>query len=290
LHRAHAPVTNPINPNHQVFCAVADRSPERVAAVPGALQALSSALSGTAADTIDGAARALCNCASGSSALARRVADTPGSLAALVGLIASSNAGDGHNSAVLTLFQVAAAGADLAARVISTPGAPQALSQAALRCSDVPVAKRAVGVLVEAARVRREQAGTFASPDVLAALVSASGRADVRGLCMGVLSVITSASPSLALRVADTPGAEAAALAALTTGDLETVRFAATALEDIVRADAERAARLLSVPEAPAALARLLQSTDATSVEASTSEGLKVCVLLPPLSIWAGTA
>jgi hypothetical protein len=270
--------------NRQVFRVIAEHSPERVAAAPGALQALSSALRGTTVGTMEGAARALCYCASGSPGLARRVADTPGSLAALVAVVASSNAGDGHNSAVLTLFRIAATGADLAACVISTPGAPQALSQTALQCGDVSMAKCAAALLTLVASGGREQASTIASPDVLTALVSASDRAGVREFCMAALSKIADASPSLAQRVADTPGAEAAVLAALSCGDLTTAAYAALALNDIVQVDAERVARLLSAPEAPTALARLVQSNDPEAVKTSTSEGLNLCVLVSPLA------
>ena len=207
------------------------------------------------------------------------MADTPGALAALVAVVASGNPRDQAKSAMFALHQVAVAGTDLAARVISTPGALQALSQAALQCSNFRVAQIAAAVLAVVGRAGPEHASAIATPDVLAALVSASGRAGMSVKCMIALADITHVSPPLALRVADTPGAETAMLAALTCNDLETASFAADALEGISRADAGRIARLLSAPEVPAALLRLLQSDHPLAVVASTCEGLNVLVL-----------
>jgi hypothetical protein len=130
--RAHIPPFTTLQPNQQLLCAIAERTPECIAATPGALQALCSALCGTDVDKVDVAALALYDCASASPSLARLVADTPGSLAGLAAVVASSNATDGAGFAVDTLYNIVTAGADLAARVISTPGAPQALSQTAL--------------------------------------------------------------------------------------------------------------------------------------------------------------
>jgi hypothetical protein len=197
----------------------------------------------------------------------------------MVGLIASGNASDGADSAVLTLYEFVAAGTDLAARIVSIQGAPQALSQAALHSRDIQVAKSAAAVLGDGAFAGH--ASTIANPDVLAALVSASGRAGMDEACVAALANCTAAFRPLALRVADTPGAEAAALAALTSGDLRTARFAASLLWNISRADAKRIMRLLSVPEVQAALARLLLSTDGIVVEVCTCEVHKaVCSLL----------
>jgi hypothetical protein len=203
----------------------------------------------------------------------------------MVGVVASSNASDAANSSVVALLNIAVAGADLAARVINHPGAPQALSQAALQFRDVQVANCAAAVLVKVADAGLECASTIASPDVLAALVSASGRAGMGVECMAALSKIAAASLPLALRVADTPGAEAAVLAALTLSDVNAAGFAALVLSTIWRVDAGRCARLLSGPEVPPALARLLQSNDATAVQLSTSEGFNLRLILSLLHL-----
>ena len=175
------------------------------------------------------------------------------------------------------------AGADLAARVISTPGAPLALSQAALQRGDVRGAELAAAVLAAAAKAGPELASAIATPDVLAALVLGSGRAGSN--CIGVLCNLARVSPHLALRVADAPGAEAALLSALTCTDSLVASTAARTLWNILDADAQRIARLLSVPDVPPAIARLLQSNDATDVEAGTGEGLNLFVCFC-LNIW----
>ena len=92
----------------------------------------------------------------------------------------------------------------------------------------------------------------------------------------------------MALRVADTPGAEAALLAALTCSDLEAATYAANTLRNILDADAQRVVRLLSVPGVPPALARLLQSNDALAVTTSTGEVLNLFVRLRALLVYAG--
>ena len=78
-------------PTQQGLSTLAERHPERVAATPGALQALSSALGRTTVGGIDGAALSLSRCARASPGLARLVADTPGSLAGLAAVAASSS-------------------------------------------------------------------------------------------------------------------------------------------------------------------------------------------------------
>jgi predicted RNA-binding Zn ribbon-like protein len=90
---------------------------------------------------------------------------------------------------------------------------------------------------------------------------------------MGALANITWASSSLALCVADAPGAEAAMLAALTSGDLKAATSATVALGNMGRADSERVARLLSARAVLLALSGLLRSNDAAAVRACTSEG-----------------
>jgi hypothetical protein len=186
------------------------------------------------------------------------------------------------------LCQIATAGKDLAVRIISIPGAPRALSQAALHCSDVDIAHNAASVLAIAAGVGPEHAAETATPDVLAALVSASGRVGRGESCMAALGNLAGASLSLALRVADTPGAEAAMLAALTHGALVAASNAIDTLCYIMRADEARIACLLSAPEVPVALARLLQSDNATAVAASTCEGLNMLVLAVVFLLTAG--
>jgi hypothetical protein len=265
-----------------LLCDIAGRNPARVAAAPGALQALCSAVFSLEIETVDGAALALFRCARGSAGLARLVADTPGSLAGLAAAVASSNSPNAADCAVGTMHEIAKASADLAARVISTPGAPQELSQMALHCGDVAMAERAAAVLVEAAKAGPEPAHRIAAPDVLAALVSASGRAGMAAVCMAAFCNLAGASPPLALRVADTPGAEAAMLAALTCSELVAASMAANTLRNISAADAQRISRLLSRPDVPAALARLLQSNDAAAVTPSTGVGLNLFVILAP--------
>jgi hypothetical protein len=211
------------------------RNPARVAVEPGALQALCSALGSSTRETFDSAAAVLCRCAMGSPRLARLVGDTPGLLAAMVGVTASSNAPTAARCAVFTFFEVAAAGADLAARVVSTPGAVRALSQMLVQCSDDFAAERAAAVFSQAAKAGPQHADAIATPDVLAALVSAAGRAGMGEAGMGALAGIACASLPLALRVADAPGAEAAMLAALTGGDLKGAINAAIALSKIAR-------------------------------------------------------
>jgi hypothetical protein len=251
----------------QLFNTIADRNPARVASEPGALQALCSALGSTTRAMVDSAAAALYHCARGSPRLARLVADTPGLLAAMVGVIASSSAPSAI-AAVFTLYEVARAGADLAVRVVSTPGAVPALSQTLVQCSNGLVKDHAARVFWEVANAGRQHADAIATPDVLAALVSASGEAG-----MGALADIDSTSPPLAIRVADAPGAEAAMLAALTGGDPGAATNAAVALINIVRADGERVARLLSAQTVPPALAGLLASDDIAAVRICAGEG-----------------
>ena len=189
----------------------------------------------------------------------------------MVGLLASSSATDAVRYAVTTLREVAAAGADLAARVYSTPGAVPALSQTVVQCSDDFAVERAAAVFAEAAAAGPQHADAVATPDVLAALVSSAGRAGVGAACMAALANIASASLPLAQRVAaDTPGAEAALLAALTGGDLTAASNAAIALSSIARADSRRVARLLSVRAVLLALAGLLQIDNITAVRACT--------------------
>jgi hypothetical protein len=187
--------------------------------------------------------------------------------------VVASNAPGAAGSAIDALSQIVAAGDDLAVRVISTPGAPQALSQAALHCSDVRMAQRAAAALSVAALAGPEHASTVATPDVLAALVSAAGRAGMGVVCMGAFGNVAGASPHLALRVADTPGAEAAMLAALTRGDLAAATIAAIVLSDIAGADGPHIARLLCTEQVPAAFSRLLRSNESAAVMASTCEG-----------------
>jgi hypothetical protein len=256
----------------QVFNAIAGCNPARLAAEPGALQALCSALCRTTRATVDSAASALDACARGSPGVARLVADTPGLLAAMVGVIASSQTSDAARHAVFTLYEVAAAGADLAARIVSTPGAVPALSQTMAQCSDGRVAECAAGVFTEAARAGPQHADAIAAPDVLAALVSAAGRAGMGMACMAAFAEISSASQPLALRVADTPGAEAAMLAALTCSDLKAAINATIVFNNIARADGECAARLLSAQAVPLALVGLLQSDDAAAVGSCTHQ------------------
>ena len=254
--------------------AIAERNPARVAAQPGALQALSSALCSRATHVaVHNAALALYRCAKGSPRLARLVADTPGLLAAMVGLTASSNASDAAHRAVVTLYEVARAGADLASRVVSTPGAILALSQTVAQCMDDFVAERAAAVFGQAALAGPQHADAIATPAVLAALVTAAGRAGMGVACMGALANITRASLPLATRVADTPGAEAAMHAALTGGDPGAASNATVALGSVLLADGKRVARLLTAPAVPPALAGLLGSDDVPAVRACTSEG-----------------
>jgi hypothetical protein len=170
----------------------------------------------------------------------------PGLLAAMVGVIAGSNTTDAPHNAVLTLYQVATAGADLAVRIVSTPGAVPALSQTVAQCSDGLEARFAAEVFAEAAVAGAQHADAIATPDVLAALVSATSRTDMGVPCMGALANLSFASRPLALRVADTPGAEAVMLAALTSSDLKAAINATVALASIARADGGRVARLLS--------------------------------------------
>lgn len=198
---------------------------------------------------------------------------------------ANSNAPHAAETAVNALLRIAIVGADLAARIISTQGAPLALSQAALHCGDVRVGQRATAVLTEAAHAGPEHASTIATPDVLAALVSALGndKAGAGKNCMAVLCSLACASPPLAMRVSDTPGAEAALLAALASSDLEVARNATITISRVALADAERAFRLLSAPEVPPALARLLQSN--APMEATACEVLNLFVLLRALLV-----
>jgi hypothetical protein len=260
----------------QVFAAIAECNPARVAAEPGALQALCSALSWTTRATFTSAALALYQCVIGSPDRARLVADTPSLLAAMVGVIASRNATDAAQYAVLTLYQVARAGADLAARIVSTPGAVPALSQTMVQCGAGRVAACAAEVFAKAAAAGPQHADAIAAPDVLAALVSAAGRAGMGVPCMAAFAGIGWGSPSLALRVADTPGAEAAMLAALTGDDLGAATNATAALSIIARANGERIARLLAVRAVPLALVGLLQTDDASAVLGCTREDFSV--------------
>ena len=156
---------------------IAERNPARVAAEPGAVQALSSALCRTTRATVDCAALALYNYARGSPDRARLVADTPGLLAAMVGVIASSQTTNAARHAVCIMYGVATAGTDLAARIVSTPGAAPALSQTVAQCGDGRVAECAAGVLAKAAAAGPQHADAVATPDVLAALVSVARRA-----------------------------------------------------------------------------------------------------------------
>jgi hypothetical protein len=257
----------------QVFGIIAERNPARVAAEPGALQALCSALCSAISVTVHNAALALYGCARGSPCLARLVADTPGLLPAMVDVIASSNATDAACCAVFILCEFARAGADLAARVVSTPGAVRALAQTLAQCSDDFVAERAAAVFAEAAAAGPQYADAIATPDVLAAVVSAAGRAGMLMVCTAVLGNIARASLPLALRVADAPGAEAAMLAALTGGDPGAATNAAALLNNISVIDDKRVARLLSAPAVPRALAGLLASDDVAAARACTGEG-----------------
>jgi hypothetical protein len=148
-----------------------------------------------------------------------------------------------------------------------------------LQRGDVSGAERAAVVLALGAEAGAEPASTIATPDVLAAIVSASGRVGMAASCTAVLCSVAGASPPLALRVADTPGVEAALLAALTSSDLTAASNATNTVRHIARTDAQRIARLLSAPEVPPALARLLQRNDDMMVGAITCEGVELLLL-----------
>ncbi|GBF88844.1 hypothetical protein Rsub_01745 [Raphidocelis subcapitata] len=267
LRRVNSPAANNAA---AAFVIIAHSDPERlIATQPDVLPALSSALRSTAADTAANAADALAACAYECDA--RGVADAPGALAGLAAVFAGGRDATAAKSALGALFAVADGGADLAARVVGAPGVVPALSRAVLS-DDRGTAATASNLIAGAAGAGQEQAGAVATPAVVAALVAAVRLTDGRTVgCAGALARIAMAGPQLALRVAAARGAEAALLAAATGDDVPAAGNATKALLFIAQADVGRAARWISTtPALLPALARLMQSDDAISVNAST--------------------
>ncbi|GBF88839.1 hypothetical protein Rsub_01740 [Raphidocelis subcapitata] len=218
------------------FVVIAERNPFSVAADPCALQALVSALLSTNDRTVGNAAAALGVCATTSPSLARLVADAPGALARLCAVNSVS-----VTLAVCLLGDIAETGGDdLAVRIVSTPGATGALTRALLS-GELDAARAAASLLSSASEAGPEHARAAATPDVLAALAAAAGRAGQAVNCIGALHRIAEASTQLALRVASTPGASAALLAALIGSDVRAGANAARALFPIFNADAAEA-------------------------------------------------
>ncbi|GBF89415.1 hypothetical protein Rsub_01987 [Raphidocelis subcapitata] len=256
------------------FKELAQRKPSSVAAEPGALQALASALRSANDGTIYNAAAALGWCASASSSVTRRVASTPGTLAALCAVVTSDRAPHVISSAVCALMEIhRVGGGDAAVRIVSTPGAADALTQI-LQSGELSLARAAADVLGDAARAGPEHARAAATPAALTALASAAGRDGLLVNCIAALDIISAASQQLALRVADAPGAEAALLAALTGSDAYAGTNAARAFCCIAGADIGRVARLVSAtPAVLLALSSQLQSKEAFLVEGSMPAG-----------------
>ncbi|GBG00050.1 hypothetical protein Rsub_12875 [Raphidocelis subcapitata] len=252
------------------FGELAKRNPLSVAAEPGALQALASALRSTNDSTVCNAAAALGSCARTSPILARLVADVPGALAALCAAIASDRDPRAVDSAMHALTDIAGIGGrDAAVRIVSTPGALGALTRTLLSGSQAQ-SSAAAAVFAQASEAKLEHAHAAATPTVLAALASAAGRGFAAINCINALGSIAKASPQLALRVADAPGVEAALLAALTGSDVRAGANAARALNHIADADLARVARLVSAtPAVLPALSSLLQSKDTIAVQTS---------------------
>jgi hypothetical protein len=244
-----------------------------VAAEPGALQELASALRSTKDMTVGNATAALGCCARASPGIACLVASTPGALAGLCAAVTSDRDPPVISSAMCALMEIAdTGGADAAVRVLSTPGAAAALTRT-LHSGELCLARAAANVLNGAFKAGPEHARAAATPALIVALASAAGRDGLDLNCIGALGSIASASPQLALRVADAPGVEAALLAALTGSDALVGANAARALSYIADADVERVARLVSaVPAALPAISSLLQSTDTIGITASIRE------------------
>ncbi|GBF92436.1 hypothetical protein Rsub_04540 [Raphidocelis subcapitata] len=253
-----------------VFVFLADHNPSRVAAEPGAFQALASALRSADDCTVSRAASALSTCAGASPGLARAVAGAPGALAGLCEAAASDRDPQVVDAAVGALLNlVNVGGSDLAPRIVSARGVMAALTRTLLS-ADACKARAAACVLSCAAAAGPEHARAVATPAALAALASAAGREGLATNCTAALSIIAAASPQLAQRVAGAPGAGAALLTALTGRDEVAGANAARALSRIADADAERFGGLVSdAPAALPALSAMLQSNDSFAVDAS---------------------
>ncbi|GBF92435.1 hypothetical protein Rsub_04539 [Raphidocelis subcapitata] len=253
-----------------VFMFMAEHNPSSVAAEPGALQALASALRSATDRTVSRAASALLTCAGASPGLARAVAATPGALAGLCEAAASGRDPRVVDAAVCALINLTNIGdIDLAPRIVSTPGVIAALARTLLG-ADASKARGAAGVLSHVAKAGPEHARAVATPAALAALASAAGREGLTRDCIFVLATIIGASPQLAQHVANAPGAGAALLAALTGSDELARTNAAVSLSRIADVDAERFAQLVSdAPAALPALSAMLQSNNSFAVEGS---------------------
>ncbi|GBF89411.1 hypothetical protein Rsub_01983 [Raphidocelis subcapitata] len=252
------------------FKELAHRTPMSVAAEPGALQALASALRSTNDMTVRNAAAAFGCCAAASSSLARLVACTPGALAGLCAAVTSDRDPSVISIAMSALTEIAdTGGGDAAVRIVSTPGAMDALTRILLG-GELGVARSAASVLADASKAGPEHARAAATPAALTALASAASRDGLAVNCIGALSCFTAASPQLALRVADAPGVEVALLAALTGREMLAGANATRAFSYIANTDAERVGRLVAAaPAALPALSTLLQSTDTVVVQES---------------------
>ncbi|GBF89413.1 hypothetical protein Rsub_01985 [Raphidocelis subcapitata] len=253
-----------------VIGELAQRKPSSVAAEPGALQALASALRSTNDGTVDNAAAAISWCAAASPSLARLVASTPGALAGLCAAVTSDRDPRVISTAMCALMQIAdTGGGDAAVRIVSTPGAEGALTRILLS-GNFSLARAAADVLGDASEAGPEHARAAATPAALAALASAAGSEGLVVNCTRALDVIAGASAQLALRVADAPGVDVALLAALTDCDAFAGASAAGILSHIADADAERVARLVSAaPAVLLAISALLQSKETVAVMAS---------------------
>ncbi|GBF88829.1 hypothetical protein Rsub_01730 [Raphidocelis subcapitata] len=246
-----------------VFMVIAEHNASRLAAEPGAFQALASALRSTNASTVCNAAAALGICASASPSLARLVADAPGAGAALLAALAVSDAGA---NAAQALRHIADADVERVARLVSAaPAALPALS-ALLQSTDADAVNATIILLGELAD--HDHTLVAGLPDLpgapLQALAAAlRGPHDHLAFCAGiVLNVLVGESAEQAQRVLSAPGVMQAVIAAISHPDQRVVANALEVVCTALQFDSGHAVRLARAPGALQRLLRALGSPD----------------------------
>ena len=268
---------------------------QRLAEEPGALPALVAAVAAgrgaavpcSQASAAASSATVLSLIAMADPGIAVCIAKEPGALAALLAAVARGVPDGLATNSANALFWISVAGRDAAARMIAEdPGALPALVAAVAAGTDAGVPGSQDGMAAHIANVllccssyggsgitARVAEVPGALPLVLVLVAAVTDGGDAAPDCMAALAQITAASPQLARRVGQAPGALAAVVAAAAGGGAaaaptslqQMAESGASALFFIIMADPGLARRVSRVPGALPALVAAVTAGGAAS-------------------------